>query len=99
MSRAPEPLFLARRTYRRRRLMDAARLLPVLGLFIFLLPLVWGEALGTARAGLALVAAWVFLIVLAGALARALTLGWSDEGAPQRDAPAAAVPPPDKGGF
>ena len=32
------PLFLARAVYRRRRLRDAARLLPVLGFFLLMLP-------------------------------------------------------------
>jgi formate hydrogenlyase subunit 3/multisubunit Na+/H+ antiporter MnhD subunit len=41
MRRPKRPLFLARAPYRRRRLRDAARLLPVLGLFLLLLPLLW----------------------------------------------------------
>lgn len=40
-----EPLFLARQTYRRRRVADAARLLPVLGgALLFMLPLLGGAA-------------------------------------------------------
>lgn len=35
------PLFLARADYRRRRLRDAARLLPVVGALLMLLPLLW----------------------------------------------------------
>lgn len=35
------PLFLARRAYRQRRLTDAARFLPLLGAFLFLLPIFW----------------------------------------------------------
>lgn len=38
------PVFLERRSYRRRRLMDAARLLPILGAMLFLVPLVWPTA-------------------------------------------------------
>ncbi|WP_371168130.1 hypothetical protein [Aliiroseovarius sp. 2305UL8-7] len=57
-----EPLFLARQSYRRRRLEDAARLLPVLGAFLFLLPLLAPGA-GTARQGLFLFGAWFGLIV------------------------------------
>ncbi|MFO1204043.1 MAG: hypothetical protein U1E58_15535 [Tabrizicola sp.] len=41
MRRPKRPLFLARAPYRRRRLRDAARLLPVLGAFLLLLPLLW----------------------------------------------------------
>jgi hypothetical protein len=66
-----EPLFLARRTYRRRRLMDALRLLPWLGAFLFGLPLLWGDP--TAAQGLLyLFAVWALLIVLSFALARRL---------------------------
>lgn len=35
------PVFLERQSYRRRRLMDAARLLPVFGALIFAVPLLW----------------------------------------------------------
>lgn len=36
-------LFLERETYRRRRLLDAARVLPVLGIALWLVPLLWPE--------------------------------------------------------
>jgi hypothetical protein len=67
-----EPLFLARRTYRRRRLMDALRLLPWLGAFLFGLPLLW-QAPETAAGLLYLFGAWAVLIVLSLALARRLS--------------------------
>ena len=38
------PLFLERRSYRQRRLLDAARLLPVLGALLWLVPLLWPQA-------------------------------------------------------
>ncbi len=67
----PAPLFLARRGYRYRRLTDAARLLPVLGAFLFLLPLLWGG--GMTRSGVIyLFTAWIVLIILAAVLARLL---------------------------
>lgn len=73
------PKFLARSSYRRRRIIDAARLLPVLGVFIFFLPVLWhpGDTPepDTARGGLYLFAGWFALIVAAGLLARALTRG------------------------
>lgn len=43
MKRPRRPLFLARAPYRRRRLRDAARLLPILGALFLLLPLLWRE--------------------------------------------------------
>jgi hypothetical protein len=67
-----EPLFLARRTYRRRRLMDAARLLPWLGAFLFGLPLLW-SAPETGAGLVYLFGAWAVLIVLSFALARRLS--------------------------
>ncbi|MEX0367654.1 MAG: hypothetical protein AB3N22_16405 [Ruegeria sp.] len=38
------PLFLERRSYRRRRVMDAMRLLPVLGVLLWLVPVLWPNA-------------------------------------------------------
>lgn len=70
------PLFLARRSYRRRRIMDAARLLPLVGLVLFLLPMLWhpGETPvpDTARGMIYLFAVWAGLILAAAALARGL---------------------------
>lgn len=40
----PTKVFLERPTYRRRRLMDAARLLPVLGALLLAVPLLWPRA-------------------------------------------------------
>jgi hypothetical protein len=70
-------VFLERRSYRMRRLGDAARLLPVLGLVLFLLPLFWGpDASGqprfTAWDGLYLFVIWGGLIGLAAILSRRL---------------------------
>ena len=74
MRRPKAPLFLARAVYRRRRLRDAARLLPLLGLFLLLLPLMWGEPSGKG-AGQTVVyvfIAWAVLIALAAYLAPGL---------------------------
>jgi hypothetical protein len=76
--RAPRnQVFLERRSYRLRRLGDAARLLPVLGLILLLLPLFWapqttGQPRMTAGDGIYLFAIWVGLILLAGLLSRQL---------------------------
>lgn len=40
-SRQKTALFVERKTYRRRRLLDIARLLPLLGALLFLVPLMW----------------------------------------------------------
>ena len=73
------PLFLARQGYRLRRVMDAARVLPVLGAFLFLIPLLWsGEDAGPAstRVGTVyLFLIWALLIVAAGLISRSLPGG------------------------
>ncbi|TKA94608.1 hypothetical protein FAZ78_21430 [Cereibacter changlensis] len=73
---AKRPLFLARRSYRRRRLRDVARMLPVFGAFLFLLPVLWAPGLterrDTAPDGIYLFAAWFFLVLAAAALAPGL---------------------------
>lgn len=72
-----QPLYLARDTYRRRRAMDAVRLLPFLGLFLMMLPLLWEDSAGpgqaTAREGLYLFAVWAGLILAAALLAPVLS--------------------------
>jgi len=69
---ARAPLFLAREGYRRRRLADMARLLPVLGLALFLLPLLDSEEGLTPAMLVYLFAAWALLIVATALLARHL---------------------------
>ena len=72
-----KPLFLGRKGYRARRLRDAARLLPVLGLVLVLLPVMWVPAAGAVRAtvgdAIYLFAVWLALIVAAAVLGRGLT--------------------------
>ena len=62
-------IFLERETYRRRRLLDAARVLPVLGIALWLVPLLWPE---TPEEGVPMSVAlvyvfgvWAVLILLA----------------------------------
>ncbi|KAA2313150.1 hypothetical protein DL237_15480 [Pseudooceanicola sediminis] len=50
MSPRPGPLFLERRGYRQRRMTDAARVLPMLGLVLLAMPLLWPQGDGTSRA-------------------------------------------------
>ena len=70
------PLFLPRPEYRRRRLVDAARLLPVLGMFLLLVPLLWGSQENGERDlagnGIYLFVAWALLVGLAAWLAPSL---------------------------
>ena len=82
MRRPRAPLFLPRPEYRRRRLVDAARLLPVFGAFLVLLPILWAPAetgaRDTARDGIYLFVIWAILVGLAAWLAPGLADGADD---------------------
>lgn len=79
MKRPRRPLFLARIPYRRRRLRDAARLLPVFGAFLLILPVMWS----TAGEGLRITSGdvvyffliWLLLIAVAAGFAPGLSRG------------------------
>ena len=72
-------VFLDRRGYRRRRLADAARALPVLGAFLFLLPALGAGGAGASGPLVLLLAAWGALIALAAAIAPRLAGSHEDE--------------------
>lgn len=76
MNESSRPLFVAHSTYRARRTMDAARLLPLFGviLFVGLLTLIRsnGSEAGISGSVLFMFGAWLVLIALAGILARPL---------------------------
>ncbi|WP_198731866.1 hypothetical protein [Paracoccus tegillarcae] len=66
-------MFLERSSYRRRRLGDAARILPVLALLLILVPVWWvPEAVSLTGGALWLFGLWAALIVLTAALHIAL---------------------------
>lgn len=89
MARAPRPpLFLARGHYRRRRLRDAARLLPLVGLFLLILPVLAGPGLATGRAAVYVFWVWGLLILGAAALAPALARPEAGESRDDDDADA-----------
>lgn len=82
MARLASPLFLARASYRRRRMRDAARLLPIVGGFLLLLPILWmpdGRINLTAADIIYFFAVWLFLIVVAAVFARGLRAGYRGE--------------------
>jgi hypothetical protein len=76
--RLPRPVFLAPASYRRKRVRDAARLLPLLGAVLLLLvPLLWtpSDEVGGVRHSAALIyvfCCWAALIVSAVFLSRVL---------------------------
>lgn len=93
----PQPIFLDREVYRRNRIADAARLLPLLGAVLLLFPdlILSDQAAAEGATAPWLVyffAAWLFLIGLAFILSRKLnasgTLSRTQGGVPQ-------TPPPD----
>lgn len=67
----PRPVFLEREGYRRRRLIDAVRLLPVIGAFLWLVPLLWLRG-GTPSSSsvIYIFGVWALLIALSGLLSR-----------------------------
>lgn len=83
MSRPPRAVFVERRTYRRRRLSDAARLLPVLGALLFLVPVLWNsdseDSGSTASGGIYIFLVWGALILIAYFLSRHLVRSDPDE--------------------
>ncbi len=91
------PLFLERRSYRQRRVRDAARLLPLLGVVLWLMPLMFaadGDPAPTSRAMIYIFGVWLGLI----AAAAALTLGLdpaTDDSAQPADTPETTADRPD----
>lgn len=83
MTRKTGQVFVEKRTYRQRRLADAARLLPILGAGLFALPLLWkgdGSETGmrTVSVMLYLFLAWIFLFGASAIISRRLSLAEED---------------------
>lgn len=75
MGKRPDPLFLERKSYRRRRLFDAVRLVVFLAFMLFMIPLLWPSGLDEASASMPMstalsfvFGAWLVLIVIAAGL-------------------------------
>ncbi len=82
MRRPTRPVFLARAPYRRRRLRDAARLLPLLGFLLLLLPILWQDGPDLPRVSdvaLYFFGVWAVLILLAAVFASGLKGGEGEE--------------------
>jgi fatty acid desaturase len=69
-------VFVERSTYRHRRLTDAARVLPVIGALLWLLPLLWGLGSDapktTSSAMMYIFGVWLVLVVLSAGITRYL---------------------------
>jgi hypothetical protein len=74
--RGKPPVFLERQPYRRRRVIDAARMLPFIGLLLWLIPLLWREegevAVRSSSAILYLFGVWILLVAGAAVLSAKL---------------------------
>ncbi len=80
----PAPVYLARRSYRQRRIRDAARMMPLAGAVLWLLP-VFYVAPVTSGTGLFIFGIWMLLILVAGAISAKIHLGPDEiDGAIQR---------------
>ena len=77
----PEPVVPARDAYRRRKRIDAARVLPFAGAFLFLLPVLWGDGapLRSAWGGVYVFAVWAGMIAGAAFLSFLLRRGPGDD--------------------
>ncbi|WP_204114744.1 hypothetical protein [Shimia biformata] len=67
-------IFVERRSYRRRRMIDGLRLLPFVGLFLWFVPLLWTDAgpdgVSTADAIIFIFGIWVSLVAATAFLTR-----------------------------
>jgi|TARA_R110002110_G_scaffold194876_1_gene404010 hypothetical protein len=74
--RLPSLVFLERQAYKRRRMRDLARAVPIIGAVLLSIPLLWtraapgGEGATTSQALVYVFAVWVFLIGLAALISR-----------------------------
>lgn len=73
------PVFLERRSYRQRRMMDAFRLLPLIGWMLWLVPTLWSnsdadgvEPVRLSQAIIYVFGVWISLIICGGVLWRYL---------------------------
>lgn len=79
-----QPIFLARSSYRQRRLRDAIRVLPLTGVILILLPLLWTrgpEGPGNAQVLIYVFAVWTLLILTSLLLTRKLRTDADVDGA------------------
>ncbi|MGI9394593.1 MAG: hypothetical protein ACR2OY_08095 [Boseongicola sp.] len=72
MSDPHDPIFLERQSYRRRRLGDAAKLLPVVGAILLLMPILWGGSARTSSGLIFIFVVWAVLIAFIAMISRRL---------------------------
>ncbi|MCP9481649.1 hypothetical protein NNA36_06695 [Shimia sp. CNT1-13L.2] len=83
MSKRQSSVFLQRRNYRRRRLVDLIRMMPVIGALLWAVPLLWptGEDGGvtTSKALVYVFLVWFGLVVVTALLSRLALTAQVDE--------------------
>lgn len=82
------PLYLARASYRQRRLRDVVRVLPIVAFVAWILPVMSGLVPATSAVGLYIFAGWIVLIVASALVTASLR--------PDTNSPAGADEIPDK---
>ncbi|WP_197919191.1 hypothetical protein [Thiosulfatihalobacter marinus] len=79
MNERRKSLFLERQSYRRRRLVDVIRMLPVLGALLWMVPLLWPTdaqgGVATSKAIIFIFVVWAGLVLASALLTRALARG------------------------
>lgn len=84
------PLYLARASYRQRRLRDVVRVLPIVAFVAWILPVMSGLVPATSAVGLYIFAGWIVLILASVLVTSSLR--------PDTNSPATADEIPDKTG-
>lgn len=83
MSERRTPLFLERQSYRRRRLIDMIRMLPVIGALLWAVPLLWRSGpdsdVSTSTAIIYLFGVWLAMVLWGGAMAKLLKLAETEQ--------------------
>lgn len=72
MAQEPRPMFLERASFRRRRLSDAAAIIPFFGIVLLCIPAIWASESRTATAMVYVFTVWAVLILVVGLIARRL---------------------------
>lgn len=76
MNERSSPVFLERQSYRRRRLIDLIRMLPLIGALLWAVPLLWSSGgastMPTSKAIIYLFAVWLGMVLFGAVLARLL---------------------------
>lgn len=87
MRREPRsPVFLPKDNYRQRRVMDAARVLPVFATALLLVPMFWTDRQNTGLGMVYLFVVWLAVIVGSAILSRRLSAPLRQD-RPNEDAP------------